>query len=618
MKVIGKLIGFLFFLLSINNAISQCITIADLSNLFEGEFSNLSSNTYEYREESNIVSFKGYKLTCQTDYYYFNNGDYLNLNIDNFLKLTMASSSCYSKIKASVAKESNSKVSSKEVYSINGFEIEKYNHLRKDLIIEFYKNTVDNKYFVVLMTTSFSEEMSSLIEQQIKLQSAEKEISDRILTIRQMIISNDLSKAELLLEGAISFADVNNLKEVNNNSFLQLKNQIITLKFTSIINRFLEKMKQNKFLEANQILAGVKNNYDNSNLNQINLYQAELNTAAISFYTKKYKEKKEFKNYTSAISYLDSIILFEPNNIWVANDKKELISINTFLQERKLNEYDFWAENKNIKETIFNDFKRKSYSLINQQSGIAAFDLEINTDTSCNVFSKINWRSKPYESILFGKKEQNLFAIKPYEKFGYCGKSYGILSFDLSWTTTNHTLKYGNNKVSISSDRNKIVESYLKSKYPLIEGRFEFSKTKINFNNNLSENIQLTDFHTRGPANALLSFVMPGSGSLIVSYGKKGWGRFAWFIISSGIGVGSKYYSDNQYKNYLGANNQTDINKFYNQANLFNKIAIVSGGISATIYVYDIIWAFSKGCKNIHVSKSFRKLLNTGPVVIQN
>ena len=44
----------------------------------------------------------------------------------------------------------------------------------------------------------------------------------------------------------------------------------------------------------------------------------------------------------------------------------------------------------------------------------------------------------------------------------------------------------------------------------------------------------------------------------------------------------------------------------------------MSGGISASIYLYDIIWVITKGAKNIKDSKQLRKQLQQGPVLIQN
>lgn len=617
MKKIGNLIVFICLLFVANNTISQCITITELSSLFEDDFSYFNESDYENNGSTDQLNFKGYDLKYTSDYFYFNNGDYLNLNSQDLLMLSVSSSSCYAKIKASVAKESSAKVSAKESTTLNGFEIEKYKHLTKDLIIEFHKKSDENKFFVVLMTTSMSETMSSLIQLKIKRIDDEKRIVEKISNVRKSLSENDIAKAESLLTDAVNYATSNNFNQAYDRELQQLGKDISTIKFNVISQDYLEKLRLNKFPEANLILKRAKNFTDNNLTKQLNQCQLDLNSKAILFYTQNYKQKKELKNFSTALKYLDSIVMFDPNNKWVETDKKELLSINSFLQERKTSEFDFWQFNNGLRETLLRDYKTKIFSLINNKVGIAEFDLIIKTDTSCRIQTSINWKSPSFESITFGKDEQSKYAIKQYEKFGYCGKSSGVLSFYLSWETTSHILKYGHNKVSKYSESNSTVESYLDKKHPLIKGNYKYSKSSIVFNKEKTETIQITDFHTRGPANALFSLVIPGSGSLLVSYGKKGWSRFTWFLISSGVGIGSKYYSNKQYRSYLDATNQTDIDTYYSNANILNKIAIISGGVSVSIYLYDIIWAFSKGCKNIKDSKLIRKQLRKGPVVIQ-
>jgi hypothetical protein len=141
-------------------------------------------------------------------------------------------------------------------------------------------------------------------------------------------------------------------------------------------------------------------------------------------------------------------------------------------------------------------------------------------------------------------------------------------------------------------------------------------------NNELNDktftNINLVKFKTVGPEAALYSILMPGMGSLKASYGKKGWGRFATFIVSTGLAIGSKLYSDAQYKNYLNATSQSEIDDYYTKANISNKIALVSGGLSSAIHLYDIIWALSKGGKNKKESKILREQLKNKPIQIQN
>ncbi len=63
---------------------------------------------------------------------------------------------------------------------------------------------------------------------------------------------------------------------------------------------------------------------------------------------------------------------------------------------------------------------------------------------------------------------------------------------------------------------------------------------------------------------------------------------------------------------------QTEIDKFYNNANISHKITLIPGGLSASIYLYDIFGAIAQGAKNTKFSKSLRMKLKQGPVEIQN
>ena len=67
----------------------------------------------------------------------------------------------------------------------------------------------------------------------------------------------------------------------------------------------------------------------------------------------------------------------------------------------------------------------------------------------------------------------------------------------------------------------------------------------------------------------------------------------------------------------MAATSQTDIDKYYNNANISHKIALLSGGLSASIYLYDIFGALSQGAKNLKLSKALRMRLKQGPVQIQ-
>ncbi len=102
-----------------------------------------------------------------------------------------------------------------------------------------------------------------------------------------------------------------------------------------------------------------------------------------------------------------------------------------------------------------------------------------------------------------------------------------------------------------------------------------------------------------GPLCAINSMVFPGWGTTKVSYGKKGWGRSLSFFSTLLIAIVSNNYSNSQYDAYLNEKNDLSLmNKHYKNANLSHKVALISGGISASIYLNDVIWVFSKGIKN--------------------
>jgi hypothetical protein len=102
-----------------------------------------------------------------------------------------------------------------------------------------------------------------------------------------------------------------------------------------------------------------------------------------------------------------------------------------------------------------------------------------------------------------------------------------------------------------------------------------------------------------GPACAINSMFFPGWGTTKVSYGKKGSERSKRFFSTLLIAIVSNIYSNKQYDAYLNEKNDLSLmNKYYKSANLSHKVALISGGISATIYLYDVIWVFSKGIKN--------------------
>jgi len=161
------------------------------------------------------------------------------------------------------------------------------------------------------------------------------------------------------------------------------------------------------------------------------------------------------------------------------------------------------------------------------------------------------------------------------------------------------------------------ASSFIKNQ-ELPYGKFYFNVKQSRWSNSVADGISLVKYKTVGPEAVLLSALLPGLGTNKVTYGKKGTARMTYFLLAAGVGVFSKIYSDMQYNKYLGINsNQNESDQAYNTANTYHKLALVWGGVAASIYVYDLIWVFAKGCKNVKQTKNLRKKLKEGPIKIE-
>ena len=65
------------------------------------------------------------------------------------------------------------------------------------------------------------------------------------------------------------------------------------------------------------------------------------------------------------------------------------------------------------------------------------------------------------------------------------------------------------------------------------------------------------------------------------------------------------------------ASDQTSIDKYYKSSNSWKKTSIIFGGVSASFYLYDIIWVFGKGFKNILNKKTIKKNIKKSEYQIQ-
>lgn len=85
-----------------------------------------------------------------------------------------------------------------------------------------------------------------------------------------------------------------------------------------------------------------------------------------------------------------------------------------------------------------------------------------------------------------------------------------------------------------------------------------------------------------------LTLILPGSGQLYLTDGKKGKGKISFFMLTAVVGAGARIFSNAQYNDYMAATNPSAKSMHYELANVSNKISMVSTGIAATIYLGSI------------------------------
>ena len=328
------------------------------------------------------------------------------------------------------------------------------------------------------------------------------------------------------------------------------------------------------------------------------------------------------RNYDLALDQYREILKLDNSNALAKGKIEQVEIIKDFLFKRSTTVFPYRVTNKmdfnSFQNYLLKDInaltKKNKQGFLNYNCLIAFDTLGNNLTAIKNISSSLSDYATSLPTLAWSG------ILKPSGEGGYFLASSDTLSFDAKWNTAKYSYKStskGLVQKNLQQQNLSSVANFI-AKQQYNYGKYHVVVKNKEFNNQSYADINLVKYKTVGPEATFLSLLMPGMGTLKVTYGQKGWGRFTWFLLSSGVAAGAKYYSDDQYAKYMGATNQTDIDIFYEKANLSNKIALVAAGLSATIYVSDIIWVFTKGVKNKKSSKLLRKQLKLGPVQIQN
>jgi NACalpha-BTF3-like transcription factor len=340
---------------------------------------------------------------------------------------------------------------------------------------------------------------------------------------------------------------------------------------------------------------------------------AILNQADFLFNDKKFK---------LALQQYNAVLLLDPSNMTAINGVKRIQEIMSVLEKRRTSIFSYEKTNGSDLRKFQNLLLKDLEAQINTiNEGYLNMKYFISYDTLGNNLSQlenISTSLPSYTTNLTSLLSSGV--LNPSMESGYFLAAREHLILDLKWGEIKMNLRSNSKGLFYDDYSSQDISSVRRFIYsqPFNYGRYTLGIKRKEVNGKVFSDINLVKYTTVGPEAALLSMLMPGMGTLKVTYGKKGWGRFTGFLLSTGLAIGSKLYSDSQYQSYLLASSQPDIDSYYNNANLTHKIALISAGISASIYLYDIIWVLVRGSKNLKATRSLRRQLQSGPIPLQN
>ena len=492
------------------------------------------------------------------------------------------------------------------------------------ITIEFreYKNDYSSRQFSILVYNS------AALYQEIQIFKDHAEALKKVEAEQKKKYDNALAEGDMLFSS--SKFEIAKLKyltalEIENNFLVQLKIDMcdkaicekLISKGDSLYNTNQYEKALNIFIEAKGCSKSLSSLQQKIKITERKILDGKIN---------KIQSKADVyfndKKYDLALDNYNSILLKDKSNVYASRKIMKIREIKKILAKRSISVFSYNRTNKKdllqFQGLLLDDM---NLQIKKYKEGFLNLNYLISFDTLGNNFSAV----KNISTSLTGYSN-NLSRIttnsilQPASEGGYFLATQENLTFDVKWSTTKNLFKSSSKGIFQNEYPNQNInsaESFI-NKQPFKYGKYIFEIKNKEVNGKSYSNINLIKYRTVGPEAALFSMLMPGMGSLKVTYGKKGWGRFTWFLLLSGLAIGSKLYSNDQYKSYQNATNQTDIDEYYTNANISHKLALISGGISASIYLYDIIWVISKGSKNIKDSKQLRKQLQQGPVQIQN
>jgi hypothetical protein len=583
---------------------------------FNGANSNQSYNYFDYPISYNVVSW------VKSSYYNEENVILYNLPGKSNIVIYQLNSSCFNELlKSFISTSGKTNVDEDKLVTI---------FKQNKITIEFreYKNDYTSRQFSILVYNSAAlykeiKDLKEGIEAKEKAEAEKSKKYELALSEGDMLYSSgNYELAKLKYFNAFEI-DRNDQVE----SKIELCDKIICEKLISKGDSLYNK---NAYNEALSIFIKSKECSNSLQAIQAKIKITEMKILDEKIKTIQLKGEAYFKDqkYDMAIEQYNSILLLDKTNTIAAEKIKQIKDIIKILNTRgttvfsykNTNSYDYFQ----FKDNLLNDI---NFQINKNNNGFLNFNYLILYDTigtNQSSVKKVSTSLTGYSTYLSNISKNGI--LKPANESGYFLAAQANLTFDIKWESKRVAFKLNKNKNSEylwSSNFNSSLRDYfLSPAYKLKEdmfltGRYVFEVKSKQVNNKTFTDIDLIKFKVAGPLSCLYSFVLPGLGTLKVTYGQKGWGRLSWFVVFTGTAIASKLYSNQQYKLYHQATNQSDMDTYYESADTYNNFSLLSATCASTIYIYDIIDVFSKGIKNLKDTKFLRHSTKKGGINIK-
>lgn len=210
----------------------------------------------------------------------------------------------------------------------------------------------------------------------------------------------------------------------------------------------------------------------------------------------------------------------------------------------------------------------------------------LNTDEFSNVFARVTLPSPTWDGNRFETED--------------------IVNMNIAWNTNKKTISYSSKDKAFASQLNKHALPY---------GKYTIANKEISINERTYLQQEIIKYKYSGPLASFNSMLLPGWGTRKVTYNeKKGWGRFAMVMAPFAAAAVSQLISNSNFNNYRNTDileAPEDAARYLSNANTYRRLSLVSFGLGATAYIFDISWVINKGLQNRNEAKKINSRIKS-------